>query len=238
MLVIAGLGLDPKTELKRNTQIADLIKSSDCCYMDSYTNTLENDAVEAYKAWGVRMADRELLESGALAKEAREKKVALLVPGDPLFATTHHSLVIECAEKGIECKVINNVSIHTAAISLSGLQGYRFGRTVTLTTQNGKHVLSPYELIGKNLNNGMHTLALVDPAMDYGQVQEGLGIASEIVPALQEKMVVMQKIGMQGQMIRYCAPGELRGIAHPFCFVVPAELHFMEKEFLEKVHGK
>ena len=95
--------------------------------------------------------------------EARVDSVALLVVGDQMQATTHIDLEERCAEEGIGIHVIPGLTATALAVSLSGLQSYRFGRQVTIPFSDGEYLpTSPFEMICKNKEAGMHTLALLD----------------------------------------------------------------------------
>ena len=55
------------------------------------------------------------------------------------------------------------MSATTLAVSLSGLQSYRFGRQVTLPYPYGEYLAtSPLEMIDANYVRGLHTLVLLD----------------------------------------------------------------------------
>jgi len=98
-----------------------------------------------------------------LLEEARGGAIALLVVGDPMQATTHIDLEERCAEEGISFHVIPGLTATALAVSLSGLQSYRFGRQVTIPFSDGDYLpTSPFEMICRNKEAGMHTLALLD----------------------------------------------------------------------------
>ena len=66
-------------------------------------------------------------------------------------------------EEGIGCEVIPGMSATSLAVSLSGLQSYKFGRQVTLPYPYGDYLAtSPLEMILRNLEGGLHTLVLLD----------------------------------------------------------------------------
>ena len=99
----------------------------------------------------------------SMLDEARSGAVALLVVGDPMQATTHIDLEERCAEEGIGFHVIPGLTATALAVSLSGLQSYRFGRQVTIPFSDGDYLpTSPFEMICRNKEAGMHTLALLD----------------------------------------------------------------------------
>ena len=135
-------------------------------YLEGYTAILppiEEKRLEAVVGpWERLMRDR--VESPEnMLDEARVDWVALLVVGDPMQATTHIDLEERCAEEGIGFHVIPGLTATALAVSLSGLQSYRFGRQVTIPFSDGEYLpTSPFEMICKNKEAGMHTLALLD----------------------------------------------------------------------------
>lgn len=94
---------------------------------------------------------------------AASSRVALLVVGDPLQATTHVDLQLQAAELNVPCDVIHGLSITTLVTGAVGLSNYKFGRQTTLTYPYGGWVAtSPLEVIITNWSQGLHTLALLD----------------------------------------------------------------------------
>jgi len=135
-------------------------------YLEGYTAVLptaEEERLESVVgAWERLMRDG--VESPEkLLEEARGGAIALLVVGDPMQATTHIDLEERCAEEGISFQVIPGLTATALAVSLSGLQSYRFGRQVTIPFSDGDYLpTSPFEMICRNKEAGMHTLALLD----------------------------------------------------------------------------
>ena len=135
-------------------------------YLEGYTAVLppaEEERLESVVgAWERLMRDG--VESPEkLLEEARVGAIALLVVGDPMQATTHIDLEERCAEEGISFHVIPGLTATALAVSLSGLQSYRFGRQVTIPFSDGDYLpTSPFEMICRNKEAGMHTLALLD----------------------------------------------------------------------------
>jgi diphthine synthase len=98
-----------------------------------------------------------------ILNRAKRGKVAFLVPGDPLISTTHIDLRIRAEKRGIETRVIHNASIISAAIGLSGLQNYRFGKSVTIPfIESGVLSETPYRTIAENKQRNLHTLCFLD----------------------------------------------------------------------------
>ena len=135
-------------------------------YLEGYTAVLptEQEALlERVVGPWERMMRSSVESPEALLDESRNDSVALLVVGDPMQATTHIDLEARCVEEGIGFEVIPGMSATSLAISLSGLQSYKFGRQVTLPYPYGDYLAtSPLEMILRNLEGGLHTLVLLD----------------------------------------------------------------------------
>ena len=135
-------------------------------YLEGYTAILppiEEKRLEAVVGPWERLMRDGVESPENMLDEARVDSVALLVVGDPMQATTHIDLEERCAEEGIGFNVIPGLTATALAVSLSGLQSYRFGRQVTIPFSDGEYLpTSPFEMICKNKEAGMHTLALLD----------------------------------------------------------------------------
>ena len=135
-------------------------------YLEGYTAILppiEEKRLEAVVGPWERLMRDGVESPENMLDESRGDSVALLVVGDPMQATTHIDLEERCAEEGIGFHVIPGLTATALAVSLSGLQSYRFGRQVTIPFSDGEYLpTSPFEMICKNKEGGMHTLALLD----------------------------------------------------------------------------
>ncbi len=135
-------------------------------YLEGYTAVLptEQEALlESVVGPWERMMRPSVESPKALLDESRNDSVALLVVGDPMQATTHIDLEARCMEEGIGFEIIPGMSATSLAVSLSGLQSYKFGRQVTLPYPYGDYLAtSPLEMILRNLEGGLHTLVLLD----------------------------------------------------------------------------
>jgi len=189
--------------------------------------------VEAYTSFPYELSfpvtelPRKAVEGDFLVKKARERVVTLLVPGDPLFATTHISLFQECLKAGVPVEVVHAPSV-VNALPRTGLSIYKFGRTVTLS----KPVKSDAERVRKNLDAGLHTLCLLDPAVD---ARKGLKLLRDM--NFSGKMLVCERLGTRNEKISYGGLEELLELRlgnKPHCIVVPAALQFFEEEFLQQ----
>ena len=135
-------------------------------YLEGYTAILppsEEERLESVVGPWERLMRDGVESPEIMLNEARVSAVALLVVGDPMQATTHIDLEERCAEEGVDFHVIPGLTATALAVSLSGLQSYRFGRQVTIPFSEGDYLpISPFEMICKNKDAGMHTLALLD----------------------------------------------------------------------------
>ena len=160
------IGLGPG-DLKHMTSLAvEAARSSDRRYLEGYTAILPEDQEEGLAelvgSW--ERAMREAVERpDDIIMEAKSRRVSLMVVGDPMQATTHIDLKMRCEEEGVPFHVIPGISATSLAVSLSGLQSYRFGRQVTIPYQYGDYLpVSPLEMIVGNQMNNLHTLVLLD----------------------------------------------------------------------------
>ncbi len=160
------IGLGPG-DLKHMTAFAmEAAISCDKRYLEGYTAILPQHQEDALKGlvgeW--ERAMRDIIENPeGIIEQARNSRVAIMVVGDPMQATTHIDLKIRCDLEGIPFHVVPGISATSLAVSLSGLQSYRFGRQVTIPFPYGDYLpTSPLEMIMRNYSNGLHTLVLLD----------------------------------------------------------------------------
>lgn len=248
-LYLVGLGLGSSGYLTRTAM--EIIMRSDKAYLDTYTSFLEPELIEELRRLlGPRLieADRRLLEEDAsrIIEEAGERDVAILVPGDPLIATTHVSIILEAARRHIRYQVIHGVSAHSALISASCLQAYKFGKIVTIP-KSGVGVETCYRAILENMERGLHTLILLDTA-DGGldipsairmlmrvENEAGMGL---ITP---DRLVIcLARIGFRDEAKwagSLAEALERRYPPPPHSIIFPGSLHFSEAEALRTLLG-
>src|SRR5207244_13294062 len=87
--------------------------------------------------------------------------VTVLVNGDPIVVTTHVALRRSLANRGIESRIIRSASIISAVCGATGLQNYKFGRSVTLPAEPTvpKSVI---QTLVENKQHKSHTLLFMD----------------------------------------------------------------------------
>ncbi len=176
---------------------------------------------------------------------AKEGSIAILFPGDPLVATTHHIIIEEAKRQGAGVSVIHAASIFTAAIGESGLDIYKFGPTATIPRVSEKYKPTSFiNVIRKNLENKQHTLVLFDVTEEKGVSID----ASEAMPTLLEagkgvvdqdtKAVFMADIGRKERRIAYASLREIaelpkNGNIRSACLAIPSDMSFAEKRAVE-----
>src|SRR3989344_4297734 len=194
-LYLIGLGLNNEKDI--SVKGLETVKKCDKVYLESYTSLLQCSKEQLEKFYGKKiiLADRETTEQGDenIVEEARTKKVAFLIVGDPLSATTHIQLFKLAKEKKVEVKVIHNASVLTA-IGETGLELYKFGKTTSIPfLEEHPHLETPYQVIKENKKMGLHTLCLLDlkPAENkFMTIKEALEVLEQIERKRKEKVVM------------------------------------------------
>jgi len=231
MLYLIGLGLNDEKDL--SLKAVESLKKCGAVYAEFYTNVWNGNIKKLEREIGKKIIilEREKVESVFLVKDAKEKNVALLVPGDPLSATTHTELIIEAKKNKVRHVIIHSSSIYTA-VAECGLHLYKFGRTTTLVKPGKKFdPESPYVIIKENRKAGLHTLVLLDIGMT---IEEGLALLEKhncINP--ENKIIGCSQLGSQKQQIKYGPAKTLSSARIPATLIIPGKLNFKEEEFLE-----
>src|SRR5213083_2295135 len=228
-LVFIGLGLhDEKGITLRGL---DEARSADVVFAELYTSGLAGAtvaSVEQLVGKKIRVLSRNDVEDGRTILEAAAKqKVAFLVVGEPMAATTHVDRRLRAASANIPTRIDHGVSILTAAAGALGLQVYKFGRTTTVPfPAAGFGPTSPLEGILENRRTGLHSLALLlRMAVKMG--------TSDFGP--ETLACVLSRVGSPEVRATGAPMGMLsdRDLGPPLhCIVIPGRLHFLEKEAL------
>jgi diphthine synthase len=180
---------------------------------------------------------------------AKRGKAVLLVPGDPLIATTHIALRIAAEKQGIKTRVIHGASIVSAAPGLSGLHNYKFGKSVTIPFPENFSE-TPYMVIAQNKGLGLHTLCLLDINVEENRFL-GVREALEILLRIEEKRkmgvvtcetlaVGIARAGSPNPTVKAGFVNELLNYdfgGPPYSLIFPGKLHFMEAEALIVLAG-
>lgn len=236
MLYLIGLGLN---ERGISVEGLEALKKCKDVYLDGYTVEFPYTPKELEKVVGkkVTVADREFIESSDILRYAKKSNVALLVYGSPLTATTHTALMQEAGKQKIKYKVVLGASI-LDAIAETGLQNYKFGRITSMPTwQKDKHFApdSFMEVLKENRFINAHSLILMDIGLDFRRALYQLRASVEKYDFKIKNIIICSRLGTKESKIFYGTPDELENkkVLAPYCLIIPGEMHFFEKEFLE-----
>jgi diphthine synthase len=227
MLTLVGLGLDVAEITLKGVEA---VRQADTVFLEEYTNTIAEEQVKYLEKLTGRTfvrAKRADMEdkSSELLEKAKNGKIVVLVSGDPLAATTHLALLEEAREKKVDVEVVSAPSIFTA-VGKTGLQLYKFGRTVSLP--GAGEFPSVVEYVKKNLAADLHSLILLDIGMDP---RDAIVHLKSFFP----EFVVVSRANRPDMRIAWGPAKRLEGMMFgepPHCLVVPAKLHFTEEAFL------
>ncbi|MDI6820490.1 MAG: diphthine synthase [Candidatus Hodarchaeaceae archaeon] len=251
MLVFIGLGLNGEDMSLRGLRE---MREADVVYAEFYTGVvfkLDLQGLERIIGKPIRVINREVVEQRPddILEAAKVKKVAFLVPGDPMVATTHIDLRLRAARAGVETRIVHAASIHSAALGLAGLQSYKFGRSATVPFPD-QPSQTPYEVLAENLERGLHTLLLLDLRAEEGRAMSA-NEAIDVMLNLESKLkrgaftpdtlaVVVARAGSDDALVRADLVKHLHGLGFgppPHVLIVPGRLHFLEAEALRVFAG-
>ena len=243
MLYLIGLGLYDTQDL--TLKGLRCVNECETVYLEGYTSLLGCSLAKLEEVCGkkVIVLQRPDVESDFLLSEASQKKVALLVMGDPFAATTHSSLVLEALGRGIPVEVVHNASI-LSAVGETGLSLYKFGRVISLVFYGLPD--SVYDAVRENQKAGLHTLCLLDIQSEHKRfmsIQEGIQKLLALEEKRKESVLSplatafgIARIGSEEQLIK---AGRLKELEQhdfgkpPHCLVLPAKhLHFIEESWI------
>jgi diphthine synthase len=246
---IAFIGLGLNDERGLTIEGLEEARRSSSVFAEFYTNImpgLDRKKLELLLGKKVVVLSRVQLEDEGgkrVVEAAARERVAFLVPGDPMIATTHVSFRLELAKKGIPSRIIHGPSIMSAVCGATGLQSYKFGKSVTLPQEPGVPG-SVLDTLRENKTRGLHTLILLDvrpelsKLLTIGEAAAKLAIADS---ALENWMGIgVARIGSDDQLVLSAKLGKLQnqdfGMV-PHSLVIPGRLHFMEVESLKAFCG-
>jgi diphthine synthase len=134
---------------------------------------------------------------------------------------------------------------------MCGLQHYKFGRTTTLVFPQGNYFPeSPYEIIGQNLKDGLHTLVLLEYNLEDNMImtaKAGLKLLLDLENRTKKGHISEESlvcvIARAGSHDNSVSAGKIKDLlggdfGEPMhCLIIPGKLHFMEAEALVKLCG-
>lgn len=235
MLYLIGLGLNEKGI---SVEGKESIKKCKKIYLDNYTVEFPYNIKNLEKVIGKKIIslDRKEVESDRLIKEAKKNNIALLIYGCPLFATTHMSLILDAKKEKIKTKIIYSTSVFDS-LAETGLQLYKFGKISSMPRwEKNFNPDSFLEFVEQNNLINAHSLILIDIALNYEDALNELKITCKNRNFNLKNLIVCSKMGNDKTKIFYGTIKKLKKkkIENPFCFIIPAKMHFLEKESLER----
>lgn len=253
-IVFVGLGLND--ELGISLRGLEEVRRADRVFIELYTSVMPNLSVRRLEEISGKrfqvVSRRELEDENGekILMAAKDGNVVLLVPGDPLIATTHVALRIQAEKLGIKTRIVHGASIISAVIGLSGLHNYKFGKSVTIPFPSETLSETPYDVISQNKKLGLHTLCLLDINVEekrYLSISEALNLLLKIEEKrrlgtiVDETLVVgVARAGSDNAVVRAGFPNDVLKYDFgepPHSLVFPGKLHFMEAEALMVLAG-
>ena len=231
MLTLVGVGLDDKEITEKGLEA---IENAEKVYAEFYTNTetVDLERIEEKTNSDIEKLPRDKVErEDKIIKSAQEGDTAFLVSGDPLTATTHYDIKHRAEQEGLKVEVVHAPSIFTS-IAETGLNIYKFGRTVTLPKDASPQSVTEY--VEKNDEIGLHSLILLDINYRAEKASEKL---IELDEGLGERdAVVVERANDESQEI---SAGKLQNFTEknlgepPHCIIIVGDTSHKEDEFLE-----
>lgn len=244
MLYLIGTGLFYLNDLP--LRAVDLLSKADEVFMENYTNLIDMSFLGSLeKAIGkkITLIGREETENESILADADKKTVCLLVPGDPLAATTHMSLILACRKSGIKTRVVHASSIFSA-IAETGLSLYKFGATVSIPLYEKNFTPdSFFDGIKNNLDKGFHTLVLLEARSEKEFVDANTAV--ELIKNIEKRkglkiidwrnVLYASRLGSDESKIGFTEKPDV-GLKPPISLVIPGRLNEIEKEALDSIN--
>lgn len=249
-IVFVGMGLYDENDI--SLRGLEAIRGTDAVFAEFYTSIMAGLSIRKLEekiGKVIKIVSRRVLEEEEgkpILQEAEKGKVAFLVPGDPMIATTHVDLRIRAEKQGIKTRIIHGASVVSAVIGISGLQNYKYGRSVTIPFSEKNFVSeTPYKVIAENQKRGLHTMCYLDIKAEkerYMTIKEGLQILQELEKLKRGQIITSNTlvigVARAGSPEPTVKAGYLEEVmnhdfgASPHTLIFPGKLHFMEAEAL------
>jgi diphthine synthase len=242
---LIGLGLN---EQSMTIEALEALKKCKKIFLEKYTSDFpynKNQIEKIIKKKNIKKKIQELGREGVESEEivnlSKGQNTALLVYGNPLSATTHIQLILACKKQKIPYKIIHAESI-LSAISETGLQPYKFGKTASMPRWvDEKYKPDSWcDIILQNQKIKSHTLILIDVGLTAEEAVEQLGQVCKKRNIKLSKIIICSQIGTKKSKIYYGSPNVLKKkkVQLPFCIIIPSKMHFLEKKALEIIVKK
>jgi len=251
MLYLIGIGLKPQ---HLTLEALETIKKSDQVFLEVYTSQYSEGLLNELKnitGKEIREINRTDVEENftSALTSATKNNICLLVFGNPLTATTHIQLLLDAKEAGIKWKVIPGISI-TNMVAESGLDEYKFGRTVTICYHLPNFEPdSFYDQIKENQKMGLHTLCLLDikkdqPIQKMMNSIEAIEVLEKIMTKKKQKdkFLYISLLGMSSNKQKILVgrkmifeSKEVKEI-YPQSMIIPGKMNDKEKEVVKALY--
>lgn len=244
MLTFIGLGLYDATDISEKGLAC--IRNADHIFLEIYTSRLMGATyqdLERYYGKTLHLVGRENVEQNPdeILIWAKTSSVVFLCAGDPMVSTTHADLRMRAAERGLKTSIIHAASISSAVCGLSGLQNYRFGKSCSVPfPQKNWFPTTPIDVIALNQSLRLHTLVYLDIQDErYMTVHEAIGLLEQMAAGKKIHIplyVGIARAGSENPCVRAGTAEILKSVdfGPPLhILIVPAELHDMERSYLE-----
>jgi diphthine synthase len=152
-------------------------------------------------------------------------------------------LRLSLAKMGIASRVIHAPSIVSAVCGATGLQSYKFGKSITVP-RDQPLPRSVLDTISDNNDRGLHTLVLLDVQAGKNSqmtIRDAVAKMTTADPRLETRLAVgVARLGSRDEKVKASNMNSLieedfgNG---PHSLVVAGKLHFMEAEALEVLCG-
>jgi diphthine synthase len=248
MLTFVGLGLYNADDISEKGLAC--IRNADHIFLDIYTSRLMGASYQDLeRCYGkpLHLLGRENVEQDPdeLLLKAETDRVVFLCAGDPMVSTTHADLRMRAAARGITTSIIHAASISSAVCGLSGLQNYRFGKSCSIPfPQKNWFPTTSIDVIALNLSMRVHTLVYLDIQDDrYMTIHEAIALLEGMAAGKKVSIslyIGIARAGSDDPVVRAGTAGALKQVdfGPPLhILIVPAELHDMERSYLEMFAG-
>jgi diphthine synthase len=165
-----------------------------------------------------------------------------------MVATTHMDLRVRAEKKGILTEIIHNASILSSIPGETGLQVYRFGKTVTMTESGPSPQTTVYNTIYENLLRHLHTTILLEYDYTKNFFLDPTDAMNKLIETEIDQnlniidndtfIIVASRLGSKDRKIK---AGQISNLKTedfgrpPHIMIIPGSLHFTEKESLATI---
>ncbi|WP_456330269.1 diphthine synthase [Archaeoglobus sp.] len=238
MLTFVGLGLWDARDV--SVKGFETVREADEVYVEFYTSKLVSSIDEMEEFFGKKIIELERSDleenSHMLIERAKNKNVVLLVPGDPMVATTHSALRLEAERSGVRTRIIHGASIISAVCGLTGLHNYRFGKSATVSWHKSE---TPVKVVNANRSIDAHTLLFLDLHPEPMTIKQAVKQLISMDDSMKDVYAVgIARAGSDDSLIKCDKLETLKNIdfGKPLHVIVvlAKTLHFMEFECLRE----